>query len=74
MDTKRIGRKLAALRGDTPAKKVGTECGVSFESILSYEAGERVPNDEVKRSLAEYYGVTVQELFYDDTEVQHEPS
>jgi len=30
-----------------------------------YELGYRVPRDEIKMKLADYYGVTVQSLFFD---------
>ena len=30
-----------------------------------YERGERVPRDEIKKRLSDYYKVSVQELFFE---------
>lgn len=38
----------------------------SVSSIAMYEAGKRVPRDEVKVALARFYGTTVEALFFAD--------
>ena len=43
---------------------VADTVGVNRSSIQMYEAGLRTPRDSVKIKLADFYGLTVQELFY----------
>ncbi len=59
-----IGSNLRKLRGDRPQKEVADAIGVSTMAISSYERGDRVPLDDIKIKLAEYYGKTVQEIFF----------
>ena len=59
-----IAERLIAARGNTPRETVAKAVGVSLSAISMYELGARVPRDEVKVRLADYYGKTVQELFY----------
>lgn len=60
------GKRLRKLRGDMSAQKVSTDIGISESSLLMYERGERNPRDDTKEALAEYYGVSLVELFYPD--------
>ena len=57
--------KLILLRGNTPRQSVANAVGVSLSAITMYELGQRVPRDEIKVKLASYYGVSVQELFFE---------
>ena len=61
-----IAEKLVTLRGATPRITVAQAVGVTLSAITMYELGQRVPRDEIKVKLADYYGVTVQSLFFDD--------
>lgn len=65
MDTKRIGERLRALRGDLSQAELGRAIGVTSQAICHYELGLRVPSDVIKCKIAEYFGRTVQEIFYD---------
>ena len=60
-----IGHKLIKLRGDRTQQEVADELGVGVSTIGMYERGERVPKDEIKAALAQLYGKTVQEIFFD---------
>lgn len=60
-----VAENLKKARGDIPKKAVAKACGVSLSAMGMYESGARVPRDETKIKLAEYYGVSVQELFFD---------
>lgn len=60
-----IGRNLRELRGDRTQKEVADAVGVSVMAISSYERGDRVPLDKIKIKLAQLYGKTVQEIFFD---------
>mgnify|MGYP002522600774 CR=1 FL=1 len=64
MDAKEIGARLRELRGDRSQQEVADALGLTAMAISSYERGERVPLDKIKIQLAEYYGKTVQEIFF----------
>lgn len=59
------GEKLIKLRGTRSRREVAEACGISTSALGMYELEERVPKDENKKALANYYGVTVQEIFFD---------
>lgn len=63
-NAKEIGQRLKDLRGDKMQKDVADAIGVTTMAISSYERGERVPQDEIKKRLAAYYGTTVQDIFF----------
>lgn len=46
--------------------ELSKKIGVSPSSITMYEQGERVPRDYVKIKIAEYFGVTVESIFFDN--------
>lgn len=66
MDSRKIGKKLIRLRGDRTQEEVAKATGIAQESISFYENGKRIPSDEAKIKLAEYYGVTVQSIFFEE--------
>lgn len=59
-----IAERLVAARGDRTRQEVANAVGISLSALSMYENGQRVPRDEIKMALANYYGKTVQELFY----------
>lgn len=58
-----MGDKLRNLRGSKSVKEVCFACGISETALNAYENNERVPRDEVKLRLANYYGVKITDLF-----------
>ena len=64
IDTKVIGDRLRELRGDKTQKEVADAVGVTAMAVCQYEAGTRVPSDQVKIALAEYFGRTVENIFF----------
>ena len=58
------GKKLKALRGDKTQKEVAADIGISKSALAMYERDERVPRDEVKVQIANYYNEAVGTLFY----------
>ena len=64
MDAVKIAAKLRALRGKKPAAQVASALGISVSALFMYERGERIPRDEVKVRIAEYYSIPVQEIFF----------
>lgn len=60
-----VGWKLKRLRGKRTQRDVAKAVGVSISAISSYEAGEKVPRDNVKCALADFYGTSVEQIFFD---------
>lgn len=65
MNRTKIAARLRELRGNTSREEVAIACNVTANAISMYENGSRVPSDENKVKLANYFGKTVQEIFYD---------
>ena len=59
------GEKLRALRGERPAEEVANAVGISRSAIGMYENEERIPRDDIKIRLANYYQTTVQDIFFE---------
>lgn len=57
--------KLVAARGKKSREEVAKAIGISLSAISMYETGARVPRDEIKVRLADYFGTSVQSLFFD---------
>ena len=62
-----VAERLIKARGSRRREEVAAAVGVSLSAIAMYENGERVPRDETKVKIADYFGMTVQELFFDQT-------
>lgn len=65
LDAKEIGERLIKIRGLIPRDTVAKAVGISVSAISMYENGERIPRDAIKIKLAEFYGKSVQEIFFD---------
>ncbi|MFO1444555.1 helix-turn-helix transcriptional regulator [Bacillus sp. Bva_UNVM-123] len=65
MNKIKIANKLIDLRGSKPRVEVAKSLGISVSAIQMYEKGERIPKDEIKIKLANYYQMSVQEIFFD---------
>lgn len=63
-DKLKIAEKLKHLRGDRTQDEVAEALETTVSAISNYEQGIRIPRDEMKKKLAEYYGKTVQEIFF----------
>ena len=66
MNHNKIATRLRDLRGDKTLQEVADAVGVERQAIYIYEIGHRIPRDDVKKRLASYYGVTVEEIFFAD--------
>ncbi len=64
MDSKAIGKRLIKLRGDKSRKEVSDALNISCSALSMYENGERIPRDEIKIRIAEYYDTSIEALFY----------
>lgn len=63
------GMILRKLRGDRTQEEIAAILGITKSSWAMYERDERVPRDEVKIRIANFFVKTVQELFY--TPIEH---
>jgi len=61
-----VGLKLKALRIEKKKsqQQVANELGITKSSLAMYENDKRTPRDEVKVAIADYYGESVQSLFF----------
>ena len=63
---KRIAEILIKLRNDHNMTQVqmAKRVGIAQSTYGMYESGDRIPNDENKIKIANIYGMTVQEIFF----------
>lgn len=61
-----LGKRLKELRGDRNRDKVAEAVGISSSAMGMYECNKRVPRDDVKKKLADFYNVTIQQLFFEE--------
>lgn len=66
IDPVQLGKRLRVLRGIRTRAQVERETGISQARLGNYEHGIRIPNDQAKVILSNFYGMSVQELFYAD--------
>ena len=66
LDSDSIAGKLVKLRNEKNVSQtqVAETLGLTRAAISQYETGQRIPSDEIKIKLSNYYGVTVQEIFF----------
>ena len=62
------GAKLRELRGHKSQQEAADDIGITKSALAMYERDERVPRDEVKVRIANYYGVSVMFLFFNQNE------
>lgn len=60
----KAGEILRNLRGEKSQEQIAREIGLTKSAWAMYERGERVPRDEAKVRIADYFGRSVQEIFY----------
>ncbi len=64
MEKEKIADRLKNLRGEKSQLEVAQAIGVTPMAISLYESGERIPRDEIKVKLAEYFHTTVDAIFF----------
>lgn len=62
------GAKLKELRGAKTQQEVAEGIGITKSALAMYERDERIPRDEVKIRIAEYFGVSLLYLFFNGSE------
>ena len=66
MDSTQIARTLRILRGEKSRREVAEAIDGTFSALQMYENGSRIPRDETKVKIAQYFGKTVGEIFFDE--------
>lgn len=72
---KRMPRKrLIELRDTRTQKKIAKDIGITRQMLGYIESGERTPSLFVAKKIADYYEVSVEEIFFDSNgnETWHE--
>ncbi len=64
IDARAIGQRLRDLRGNKTQAEVADAVGVTTMAISQYETGERVPKDDIKLALAQYFDSNVNDIFF----------
>ena len=62
--------KLISLRGSKTQSEVAEGVGITVSALSNYEQGIRIPRDSIKKKIADYYGETVDYIFFDH--IDHE--
>ncbi len=66
MDRDKIAERLIKLRGKRTQAEVAEAIGVTQSAYSMYETGERIPRDETKKRIAQYYKRSVNTIFFAD--------
>ena len=59
-----IGTKLRALRGKQSQQKTADDLKITKSALSMYERDQRIPRDEIKVRIANYFNVSVADIFY----------
>ena len=65
---KTTGSILRELRGEKSQGEIATELGITKSSWAMYERDERIPRDEIKIKIAQYFNKPIQAIFYPQIE------
>ncbi|MBQ7863828.1 MAG: helix-turn-helix transcriptional regulator [Lachnospiraceae bacterium] len=68
MNNEAIARRLIKLRGGKSRETVANAVGISVSALAMYEQGERVPRDNIKIKLANYYKRSIEFIFFNSNE------
>lgn len=64
MDRMLVAERLIKLRGNKKQREIAEAIGVAKSTYAMYELGMRMPSDNVKVRIANYYKKTVQAIFF----------
>ena len=59
-----VGKRMRNLRGEKSLNDVAQALGVTAMAVSNWERGIRTPSDYMKVKIAQYYGVTVESIFF----------
>ena len=61
-----FAERLKSLRREKgwSQQRLADELELSKSSVNMYERGERIPRDQIKKRIAQYFGQSVEEIFF----------
>lgn len=59
-----MGQRLKKLRGNKRQSDVAKAVNITRNALANYESGIRIPRDDVKARLANYYNVPLESIFF----------
>jgi len=65
--------KLKALRGTRSQREVARELGITRQMLSAIETGERTPSLELANKIAAFYGVPIEDIFFNDSGNETKP-
>lgn len=57
--------KLIALRNNVPRPKIAKKIGITPQMLGMIERGERTPSLPLAKKIADFYGVSVEDIFFE---------
>ncbi|MFD2692510.1 helix-turn-helix domain-containing protein [Sporolactobacillus shoreicorticis] len=63
MNKQLIAKRLISLRANRSREEVSNANHISISALQMYENGQRIPKNEIKVRLANYYETNVQDIF-----------
>lgn len=69
MTKEEVGERLKELREERGQSKtfVSKKLGLNYRTLCAYEYGERTVPDRIKQMIADYYGLSVDDIFFRKT-------
>lgn len=64
MNAAEIGKRLIDLRGSRTQQEVADACGISVSAYSMYENGQRIPRDNIKIRLSNYFKKPISKIFF----------
>lgn len=56
--------KEARAKKGCSVEELAKACGITVSAVQMYECGKRIPRDSVKIAMAEFFDMSVQDLFF----------
>lgn len=56
--------KKARIAKGCSVEEVAKACGVTGSAVQMYECGQRIPRDSIKIAMSNFFGISVQDLFF----------
>lgn len=57
--------KLIALRNNVPRPEIAKKIGITPQMLGMIERGERTPSLPLAKKIADFYGVSVEDIFFE---------
>lgn len=64
IDPNVIGQRLIELRGSRTQAEVAKALGISVSAYSMYENGQRIPRDNIKIRIADFYKKPIHKIFF----------